>query len=466
VTGVQTCALPICPLTWDGGSPSYYLAFNDPPSDAEVFSPQVEAMNYDFMLREAFALNPGFWFELSTWNGCDWYPMATAPSTNGDCNTLNANTPNYTADRYAGMVQFAMWLARPRVVRDFRGYAEPRSQNEPLFDVLMNAVDRVYTNGTLTTFWRSGQLLANTSRPHPYQQAIPTEYQAANRMFLLTTNLDPPQPWSLTTPLPIYALARQIGTAPTRQWLLYTFAPNGPLSGVQITIPGYRTVTADATAAGAFYLVDEAMGLVSSLGNGDPGSGNGPIPGGDSFDTIAPTVSITSPGTGTILIPGPVSVTVNANDNVGVSRVELWAAGQLVGSTNVAPYNFIWDTSAYVGDVDLVAYAYDAAGNRGASARVTASVRVPLIDEIISPQANSKVSGTVALAATATEHFPSLQVASLAIHVDGKLHCSAPAATVSCHWRTKSAAYGAHTILAIAEDTGGNRATASISVTK
>src|SRR5205085_7182362 len=43
------------PVTWDGGSAYYYLAFNNPPSDALVFSPQVEAMNYDFMLKEAYA---------------------------------------------------------------------------------------------------------------------------------------------------------------------------------------------------------------------------------------------------------------------------------------------------------------------------------------------------------------------------------------------------------------------------
>jgi len=259
------------PLTWDGGSPSYYLAFNDPALDDVVWSPQVEVMNYNFMLKEAYQLNPNFWYELSTWNGCDIYPTSAAFSS--DCQTLANNIPNYTPDRYAGMVQFGMWITRPRVVRDYRNAPTPRSQSEPYFDVLMNAVDRIYTNPTLTSFWRNGQLVANTSRPHPYQSSIPAEYQSASRMFMLTTNLDPPQPWALNTPISVYALARVIGIAPQRQWLVYALAPTGTTSGVQITISGYKTITADATVAGAFYLVDEASSSVTTLGNGDPGGG-------------------------------------------------------------------------------------------------------------------------------------------------------------------------------------------------
>ena len=262
------------PLTWDGGSPSYYLAFNDPALDDAVWSPQVEIMNYNFMLKEAYQLNPSFWYELSTWNGCDIYP--TDPTYDSDCANLATNIPNYTPDRYTGMVQFGMWLTRPRVVRDFRGWAEPRSQSQPYFDVLMNAVDRVYTNPTLTSFWRNGQLVANTSRPHPYQVDIPVEYQSANRMFMLTTNLDPAQPWALSTPIPAYALARVNGIAPQRQWLVYAFAPTGTMNGIQITIPDYQTITADATVAGAFYLVDEASSGVTSLGNGDIASVRAP----------------------------------------------------------------------------------------------------------------------------------------------------------------------------------------------
>ena len=286
------------PLTWDGGSPSFYLMNLNPGRDDLVFSPQVEAMNYDFMLKEAYRLNPNFWFELSTWNGCDYYPLNPSDS---DCAVLISQIPDYTPARYAGMVQFGMWLARPRLVRDFRSYNEPRSQAQPYFDALMAAVDRVYSNAVLKSFWRSGQLVANTSRPHPYQSWIPVEYQAANRMFMLTTSLDPPQPWAQSTPIPVYALARVSGVAPQRQWLVYAFAPTGTKSGVQIAIPGFQAITVDATVAGAFYLVDEAGSSVTTLGNGDPG-------GGGCTYAINPGSSSAAPSGGT----GSVSVTTGA----------------------------------------------------------------------------------------------------------------------------------------------------------
>ncbi len=251
------------PLTWDGGSPSYYMAFNNPGRDDVAFSAQVEAMNYDFMLKEAYRLNPEFWYELSTWNGCDVYP--TDAAYNSDCASLAANIPGYTPARYGGGVQFGMWLTRPRVVRDFRGWAEPRAQSQPYVDVLMAAVDRVYANPTLMAFWRRGELVANTSRPHPYQASVPSEYQSLNRMFMLTTNLDPPQPWGLTDVVPVFVLARVMGTAPQRTWLLYAFSPNQDRAGVVVTIPGVGNTTIGATVAGSFYIVPESTLIAAGI---------------------------------------------------------------------------------------------------------------------------------------------------------------------------------------------------------
>jgi len=87
-------------------------------------------------------------------------------------------------------------------------------------------------------------------------------------MFLLSTNLDPAQPWSLSTVIPVFALARVIGTTPNRQWLIYAFSPQANRTGVQVTIPGYRTVGVNATIGGAFSLVDEVSGLVRDVTNG------------------------------------------------------------------------------------------------------------------------------------------------------------------------------------------------------
>ena len=91
-------------------------------------------------------------------------------------------------------------------------------------------------------------------------------------------------------------------------------------------------------------------------------------------DTTAPSAAIASPGAGAT-VSGLVAVNVNAADNVGVQRVELKVNGAVVGSDTGAPYQFSWDSAGVPNGVaNLVAVAYDAAGNAGASASVGLSV--------------------------------------------------------------------------------------------
>lgn len=88
-------------------------------------------------------------------------------------------------------------------------------------------------------------------------------------------------------------------------------------------------------------------------------------------DTTAPTVAITAPADGA-QIGNSVSVTVNAADNVGVSRVELWVDGVLKATSTRAPYSTSWNSRrASRGAHALECRAYDAAGNMGRSATVT-----------------------------------------------------------------------------------------------
>jgi hypothetical protein len=95
---------------------------------------------------------------------------------------------------------------------------------------------------------------------------------------------------------------------------------------------------------------------------------------GGSSDTMAPTVSIGSPASGATVV-GTASVSVSAGDNVGVSKVELYANGTLVGTDTASPYTFSWDTTRSAnGSCTLTAKAYDAAGNVGQSAGVTVNV--------------------------------------------------------------------------------------------
>jgi hypothetical protein len=89
-------------------------------------------------------------------------------------------------------------------------------------------------------------------------------------------------------------------------------------------------------------------------------------------DTIAPLAAITSPSNGTKLISKTVKVNVTASDNVGVTKVELYIDGKLFGTSASATTSFSWNIGRVTaGAHTLQVYAFDAAGNIGASNPVT-----------------------------------------------------------------------------------------------
>lgn len=89
-------------------------------------------------------------------------------------------------------------------------------------------------------------------------------------------------------------------------------------------------------------------------------------------DTTAPTATVTvSPTTVTLGAASTISAT--ANDNVGVTKVEFYASGTLVGTDTSSPYSMTW-TPTTVGAKSMTAKAYDAAGNVGTSGAATLTV--------------------------------------------------------------------------------------------
>ena len=93
-------------------------------------------------------------------------------------------------------------------------------------------------------------------------------------------------------------------------------------------------------------------------------------------DTIAPSVSITSPASGAVL-SGVVTLAASASDNVGVASVEFRWDGQLFAAADTsAPFSYTWDTTKSGDDFyTLTAVAKDAAGNVATSSIVTVTVR-------------------------------------------------------------------------------------------
>lgn len=247
------------PLAWDGTSSSFYLFNWSGITDFTIYSPQIETMNWVFMLEEAFRVNPGFWFELSTWDGHE-------PTLANDKRKFYRSIgQEFTPERYGGMIQYGMWLTRPRVVREFRGYRDTVAATREWFQPVMEAVDRVHLQPVLRQFWQYGRLVPNRARPHPYQSIIPEEYQRVDRWFQLETSLDPTGQWSLGTPLPVMALALVRGQAPNREWLVYAHAPTGLRREVRITVPDYGQIRVDASTGGEFHLISERNRRVTRI---------------------------------------------------------------------------------------------------------------------------------------------------------------------------------------------------------
>ncbi len=239
------------PLAWDGASVPFYTHNWDGSTDFTVWSPQIQSMNWVFMLQEAYRLNHIFWFELSTWDGHE-------PSQVNDKRNYYAKLGQaYNPERYGGMVQFGMWLLRPRAVREFRGWLETVADEGPYFLSIVDAVDAVHNNAILQRFWRNGHLVANTEHPHPYQADVPAEYRNAERWFLLDADANPTSSWSLNTQLSVFSLALVLGEAPEREWLIYAHSPLKKMDKVTVNLSGYGPVVLDVTPAGCFYHVIE-----------------------------------------------------------------------------------------------------------------------------------------------------------------------------------------------------------------
>jgi hypothetical protein len=249
------------PFAWQGAIPPYYdSAWQSKKAIFNVWSCQVEMMNLVFMQREAYKINPNFWFEVIFWDG-----NQPADATDRYKSYAEAGFPS-TPERYRGWIQYGMWLLTPRVAREWRSSADRRDRWWEYFKVIIESVDRVHADPVLARFWRLGELVPNRAHPHPFGTDIPEKWKDVDRWFHLDTSADPPRPWELTTRMPVFTLARVIGEKPRREWLIYAHAPMGDKKGVEITIPDFGPVTADISLGGSFYLVKEADKSVTAVG--------------------------------------------------------------------------------------------------------------------------------------------------------------------------------------------------------
>ena len=189
-------------------------------------------------------------------------------------------------------------------------------------------------------------------------------------------------------------------------------------------------------------------------------------------DTQAPAVSISNP-IAYASVTGVVPVNVSATDNVGVARVELKANGSTVSVDSAAPFAFSWNSASVPnGMANLVAYAYDAAGNVAASTTVAVNVAngtTVVANDTTAPKVkianpvSGKVSGNVAVSSSAEDDSGVAGITQW-IYIDGALVASGKGSSLAYNWNSKKASKGTHTIAVTARDAAGNTSTTSVSV--
>lgn len=92
-------------------------------------------------------------------------------------------------------------------------------------------------------------------------------------------------------------------------------------------------------------------------------------------DTIAPSVSITSP-TNNLTVKGTFCAAVSASDNVGVTKVEYYVNSSLINAVTASPFGYCMDTTLVSnGNYSMYVNAYDAAGNVTQSKSVRYKIR-------------------------------------------------------------------------------------------
>lgn len=178
-------------------------------------------------------------------------------------------------------------------------------------------------------------------------------------------------------------------------------------------------------------------------------------------ESIPPSVSLVSPGNNSN-VTGTVSVTASASDNTDVVKVEFYVNGVLTASDTTAPYTFAWDTTPLpTGTYTLFAKAYDAAGNVGQSGNSTVSVVRDVVAPIVAvtaPANNATVSGTVAVAASASDNTG---VTKVEFFIDGTMSAAVNTNPYTYNWYTTAASNGSHTLSAKAYDASGNISSSS-----
>lgn len=173
-------------------------------------------------------------------------------------------------------------------------------------------------------------------------------------------------------------------------------------------------------------------------------------------DTTPPTVSASQSGTS-----GTITLSATASDDVGVTRVEFYIDGVLVGTDNEPAWTMAYDsTTLSNGTHSLTAKAFDAAGNNSTSSAVSFSISNPVSDTT-APTVSASVSGTAGTITLSASASDDVGVSKVEFYIDGTLVGTSTSAPYSMAFDSTTLTNGSHTLTAKAYDAANNIGTSS-----
>ena len=185
---------------------------------------------------------------------------------------------------------------------------------------------------------------------------------------------------------------------------------------------------------------------------------------GVTVDNVGPAVALNSPASGAT-VSGAFSLQADATDEAGVTRVDFFVDGALLGSDTTAPFGMDWDSSGVAdGAHALTAKAYDDTGNVATSPAVWVNTDNTLPDAALtSPTQGVFLRGTAVLEATASD---TVGVAKVEFYDDATLLGTDTSAPYALSWSTVGVEEGTHALTVKAYDSVGNvRTSAGVEVT-
>jgi len=260
------------------------------------------------------------------------------------------------------------------------------------------------TGVTKVEFYKGGSLIG-TDTSNTFSTTLPLE-EADNGTFNITAvafdaagNSTTSSPVAVTVnivpveayPAPVLNSAKLESGKYLLSWSLPANPTGNPTGGYDIWIDGvdtnatWRTTGTSQTISGLDTNAAHTFKLESRWTQANPAEyPQSNVLTVEAFrDTTAPTVAITSPSANTTVTSAQtLNIVASASDDTGVTKVEFYDGGSLIGTDNTNPFSVSLPvTEANNGNHNLTAIAYDEAGNSSKSSAVAVTVNIVTVSE-------------------------------------------------------------------------------------